>query len=526
MSILKQVIKEMGGVTGAGSIASNTAGPTTRQDIKDRSRQSWVDSAKADASAKREDRSKMYVDPKSKQSLDAAKEKMKKKKSLKHKIKKFFGLGEAVDMNDAVSRFKDLETGATDDPTVTYGVEDDLGNLMKITVKSDVAKEFEERLSQEIQKNMEFSQDLGELSQKNTPSMAEVLFKLKDDFEIIDVEFPTIPKNAVYKNPGMSTSEDQGGVGQTDLDNDLDYEDGEFGEEGDMAGAEGGPDEFGGGMGDGMDDEFGGDMGAGGDVDGGLGADTGDSPEGDSLNPEDDFSDDASVEDFQNGPAAGSGVEGLLNSILQMLQADAEAKKAQADAEAEKAKALQAEYSAKAAKASIEQQTELLSMEEEISKQKQKEKESKKLSDLAKYRVQKSNSYATESVENKSKFIDKMLFEFDIQDGMGTLMRQKNIINMQFRINPEDDAETKKFKMEARRFAMQELVSRMRRAKSQENFDSHEMAKKDEFDQEKAALDKQQNGGMQNQQGNQQMPQKTRQASQVSNVPSRLGSMR
>jgi hypothetical protein len=487
MSILQEIIKEMA-ITGAGSIAANPSGggEMRRRDIRgDTSRREWSDSSRADQAARREAGSKMYVDPKSKQSLDAAKAKLKKKKSIKSKIKRFFGLGEAVDLNDVASRFKDLQTGATDDDTVTYGVEDDQGNLMKVTVRSDVAKDFEERLAHEIQKNAEFNTDINKIPNRNTPSMAEVLFKLKDEFEIIDVEFPTIPKNTVYKAAGVDVREPESGVGKTDLDNDLGYEDDEFG-------SPDGEDEFGlgGGEGDDLDS-----------LDGEL-----DGEDGMGVPGEDDFSDDESVEDFSGGGASSGGTEGLLNAILQMLQSDAEAKKAQAEAEAEKAKALQAEYSAKAATASIAQQTELMAMEQDIAKQKEKEKEARKLADLAKFQVKKSNSFTSEAV-NASAAVDKILLELDVVDNMQSIMAVRRVINTAYRPLPTDDEATKKYKQTQRRLAMQEWMAKRRGVQVKKTFDTEKSQQEQQLQAREQELARKENGQQQNdQQQNGQQP--------------------
>lgn len=540
MSILQEIIKEMA-ITSGGSIAANPSGggEMRRRDVQDsRSRPEWTDSAKADHAARREAGSKMYVDPKSKQSLDSARAKLKKKKSIKSKIKRFFGLGEAVDLDDVSSRFKDMQTGATEDDTVTYGVEDDQGNLMKITVKSDIAKDFEDRLSQEIQKNAEFESDINKIPNRNTPSMAEVLFKLKDEFEIIDVEFPTIPKNTVYKAAGVDMREPESGVGQTDLENDLGYEDDDFSMDG-----EGGADGEMGGMGGGMEggdefgdatdgeDEFG--LGGGEDdlasPDGDMGGEDGMTPPG-----EDDFSDDESVEDFSSSGATSGGTEGLLNAILQMLQADAEAKKAQAEAETEKAKALQAEYSAKAASASIAQQTELIAMEQDIAKQKEKEKEARKLADLAKFQVKKSNSFTSEAV-NANAAVDRILLELD--DSAQSVMAIRRIINTAYRILPTDDEITKKMKIANRRNAMQEYMAKQRGVKVKDTFNLEKAKQEQDLQAREAALKngQQPNGQQSNgQQINGQQPngqQQQRPRSNVAPPPSsvgsgRLGSMR
>jgi hypothetical protein len=504
MSILEKIIKEMA-ITSSNSIAVNPSagGEIRRHDIRgDASRREWISSSKAAQEERRQDRIKMYVDPKSKENLKLAKEKLKKKKSMKSKIKKFFGLGESVDLNDVSSRLRYLQTGATDEETVTYGVEDDQGNLMKITVKARVAKDFEDRLSAEIHKNLQFDSNFDKITNRNAPSMAEVLFRLKDEFEIIDVEFPTIPKNTVYKAPGIDMREPDTDVGNTDLDNDLGYEDY------DTSDSDTDKDEFGIGdldlSDDNIDDEY---------------------KNNEFSNKEEDLSDDESVEDFSS-KSAPKGTEELLSAILKMLQSDAEAKKAQAEAEAEKARALQAEYSAKAASASIEQQKELISMEQEIAKQKQKEKEARKLADLAKFQVKKLNNFTSEAV-NSVDALDKILTEISVTDNMQSVMAARRQLDMEYKILPTDDPATKKYKTAARRAAMQELMARMRGVRLKQTLDAEKAqqqqaiaAKEQELANEKNLV--KQNQNQQNQQKNNavaQLPQKTAGSG-------RLGSMR
>jgi hypothetical protein len=504
MSLLKEIIKEMA-ITSSTSIASNPSndGAIRRRDIRgDSSRSEWISASKESSSQRKEDSRKMYVDPKAKENL----EKYKKKKPSK--LKRFFGLesyqlNEMGDLDDVVSRLKDMEGRATDDKTVTYGVEDDQGNIMKITVKAEQSQDFEERLAIEIQRNANFDDQLSDGEKttlsRNNPSMAEVLFKLKDEFDIVDVEFPNIPKNAIYRSPNFDIgSEDK--MGETDLDNDLGYEDGDFGDDeqlGDLGGAESLED----GMGSLGDDKLGSDL-DGGDLEDGnqeLGGDL------------ESMEDDDSVEEFGNTPKGGT--EDLLQSILQMLKSDAEAKKAQAEAEAEKARALQAEYSAKAAKASIEQQTELLAMEEQIAKQKEKEKESRKLADLAKHRVKQSSGYALESVDVglKSDYIDNFLIENTMgmqaaSSNIGSstldlpppnmLNRLRMIINQKYMVDSNDSPEEKQYKRTARMSEIRELLARIMRSRAAQKFNSDSNKKQQE------EQSKQQNQQQQNQNNN------------------------
>lgn len=464
MSLIQEILKEMaaGGSTGAGSIAVNT----------DRSRHADKEWRREIIKNKTPVNGELNpVNPNVvKQRVEDAKKKLKKKKSFIHRVKKYLGLAEASDMSDVVSRLKDMENRNIDD-TVTYGLEDDDGNLMKISVRAEKAKEFEQRLSYELSNAVNMNAQLFSNSDSDekpkSNSMAELLFRLKNEFEIVDVEFPRIPKNAVYKiKDAEITKANADGIGNTDLDNPGDYDseesdlDGMFSDDGstdDMADSSniGDNDTNLNGMGDSGDtnpDEVGAD-----------GTPT-------------KMTDDDSVSDFDTGGDAG-GAESLLQNIISMLKSDADAKKAQAEAEAEKARALQAEYSAKAAKASIEQQAELLSMEEEIKNQKRKEKEAKRISDLAKFRVKQTNAMPLESLQDKRNLIETVLFEFDEFDTVQTLLRQKTLINQQYRVAPGDDAATVDYKNKARMQAMRELNARIQRAKLKTKFNSQQQIK-------------------------------------------------
>lgn len=500
MSLLKQIIKEMAGVTGSGSIAVNTD-KISRKDVKDyRTRDEFVFTALADRQKRIEDSRKMYVDPKAKENL----EKYKKKKNKKSLIRRFFGLGEGFeylkeydDLNYISSRLKDMEGRATEDDTVTYGVEDDQGNIMKITVRAEQSKDFEERLALEIQRNANFNDKLSRNDKtalsRNNPSMAEVLFKLKDEFDIIDVEFPNIPKNAIYRSPNFDIGAEDV-YGEKDIENELGYEDGGFGDEelGDLGGT------------DKLESDIGDDL-----SDGGLGAlGNEEKPKLGGDNDLESMEDDESVEDF-NSSKSKSSTEDLLQSILQMLKSDAEAKKAQAEAEAEKSRALQAEYSAQAAKASIQQQTELLSMEEQIAQQKQKEKEARKLADLAKHRIKKFAGYSVESVDLslKSDCIDKFLIE-NIMGGQAAasnigsstldlpppnmLNRLRMIINQKYAIDSNDSPEEKQFKRTSRMAEIRELLARMMRSRAVQKYNMDNAKKEQE------AQQNQQNKNLQN----------------------------
>lgn len=343
----------------------------------------WREQASADA-----DRSTMRLGAhevnRTREQIDRAKAIMKAKKKARFKeyanrlfrrniseavfVKYYEIINEDINVNDTVSRMKGLEkkNEPRQGDTTTFGVEDDQGNIMKVTVKSDQAKDFERRLSLELG---EIQTDKIYGYQKVEVSMAELLYNLKNEFEIIDVEFPTIPSDAIYNADKATYGEDD--TASTAMSQDAN-----------MGGDTGMGDEMNGEMG--MDTQLppsdGSELPPEGDE--GLDGEMGDDLEG----MDEEGLDDDSVEDFTEDQP--EGFESMFQGLLQMMTAQAEATKAQAEAEAEKARAMTAEYSAKAAGSVLAREEELARMGAELDKQKQKEKEAKKLSDLAKFRVQ------------------------------------------------------------------------------------------------------------------------------------------
>lgn len=269
-------------------------------------------------------------------------------------VKKPFNIAinEDVSLDQIYSKLSGIENSARrqDDNAVTYGVEDDQGNIMKITVRADQGEEFEVALAQELG-DIEAFKMTGRGGKGRDVSMAEVLFNLKQKFDVIDVEFPEIPSDKVYNADKVSKPEDLST--DSDFDDDLDSDDdlGDLGDEGDDLGD----------MGDdeGSDDDLG-------------------------LDDEDSDEDLDIGEDLPDGE---EDEESILKGIVRMMAAEAEARKAQYEAEAEKSRALQAEYTAKAAEQEMYKQEDLLKMEEEQKRQKEKEAEAKKLADLARYRL-------------------------------------------------------------------------------------------------------------------------------------------
>ena len=269
---------------------------------------------------------------------------------------------EDVSLDQVFSKLRGIENTARrdDNNATTYGVEDDSGNMMKITVNSSQAEDFEVALAQELGELEEYKMT-GRGGYGRDISMAEVLFNLKQKFDIIDVEFPEIPTDKVYNADKVSDPEDLQTDDQMGSEEPLDME-GDMGEET--------PPEEGEESMPSMDGEFDADL---------------DSEEDSTSSEEDDEMDSEMGEEFgETGP---EDEESLLKGIIRMLSAEAEARKAQHEAEAEKAREAQARYSARAAENEMRKQEELLSMEEEKKRQQSKEKEARQLADLARFKA-------------------------------------------------------------------------------------------------------------------------------------------
>lgn len=372
---------------------------------------------------------------------------------------------ESFDLQDVLSRLTGIEGRDSVSPSdnVTYGVEDAEGNVMKVTVKKDQGSEFETVLAHELAEIEAFT---AAGSSGKDISMAELLFNLKDKFDIIDVSFPKIPTDVVYNADKASykATDDLPSDDQVSMDGD------------DMEGLDDPTDPNAVMDLDGMDDEEVGDELGDGDME---------LPDG-----EDDLSMDAEgVEEFSE-PTDAVGSEGsILDKVLDMLKAQAEAQTAAAQADAEKYRAEQAEYSAKAASATVAQEEEMARMEAGLAKQKDAEKQSKKLADIAKYRVQQASGMAMNEAEEgeTTQMIRRMM----------TQLPQKWLIG------PDDDAKTAAYKNLQKSNAMRELQARMRTARARE-IRAAEMRKHDSnVDPSKDNINQRQQQNQQGQQGQQ-----------------------
>lgn len=348
-------------------------------------------------------------------------------------------VNEDVSLDQIYSRMSGIENASRKDEreSVTYGVEDDNGNLMKITVNSSNAEEFEVALAQELGE-VEAYKMTGRGGYGRDVSMAEVLFNLKQKFDIIDVEFPEIPQDKVYNADKVSDP--------SDLDTDLDLgseEDDLMGDspeaEGDDLSLDSPPEED---EGEGEDDD---------DFD---------------LDSEDEDEDDL---DDDIGSELSDGEEDeetILKQIVKMMAADAEAKKAHHEAEAEKYRAMQAEYAMKAAKQEMYKQEELLQMEEEKDKQKRKEEEAKKMADLARFRMRGSVS------EGVGSFLSTLVEISDLEDETTLRMQRRNVRDVE---DPREKALQNQLINNKRRILQRrEQVRQQKEREEQQNQDNNQ----------------------------------------------------
>src|SRR6185312_4365202 len=139
------------------------------------------------------------------------------KNKLQLKVVEMSPIKEFYDISNVVSKLKGLErANSKKQDNVVYGVEDNEGNVMKITVKKEQAKDFEYRLARDMADAKEDN-----LSGKEKTSMAELLYDLKDEFDIIDVDFPRIPKDVIYNADKATKGPDTAEVPEDDNISDM-----------------------------------------------------------------------------------------------------------------------------------------------------------------------------------------------------------------------------------------------------------------------------------------------------------------
>jgi hypothetical protein len=91
------------------------------------------------------------------------------------------------DTTEVIAKLKSLENHEKQDmrDTTTFGLEDDAGALIRVTVRGEQAEEFEKQLHALMTNSDE----------EELPEIAEILYKMKDKFDIVDVEWPEVEED-------------------------------------------------------------------------------------------------------------------------------------------------------------------------------------------------------------------------------------------------------------------------------------------------------------------------------------------
>ena len=269
---------------------------------------------------------------------DSRKLKSYKRKGLMYSFGQFLSqnmpnpMSENFNLSDALSKISNAtkQNSLPKHETVQFGLEDDKGGIIKVYIDSEQANEFEKALQQQLQQDMKKIE------------IAELLFSLRDEFNIVNIVWPKIYDDAVEEEEQKQDSPEQSMEQEFDDTSNDENPDDKIPEE---------------------------DLGA-------HSAGENDIPVGD-LKSQD------QVGDFSQDDQ-----KATLSSILAMLSADAEAKKAEADAKAAEARAKEAEAMARAAEAKIKSEEQILDMEVYNKKSTQEKNETRKLAKLAQYRHQ------------------------------------------------------------------------------------------------------------------------------------------
>lgn len=114
---------------------------------------------------------------------------------------------QSMDTSSIIAKLKGLETSSSADrrDTTTFGLEDDSGGVVRVTIHNDQAGEFE-RVLQSLMAERSEGDEL--------PEIAEILFKVKDQFDIINVEWPDVEEDEeTVQSLDPATGEQVDGMG-------------------------------------------------------------------------------------------------------------------------------------------------------------------------------------------------------------------------------------------------------------------------------------------------------------------------
>lgn len=319
MSLLKSLLQESGsaGTTYAGSIAVNTTG------IKTTKKKSKKDPMYANGLMRRASKG----------------------------LLPYLNENDDFDEVDAEAKLKNSDKKAKNASNCkAFALEDNDGNTVKIYVKSSDADEFEKELENALTSNK---------------SVAEIVFELNKEFDIVDAEWGEFPEDEEEEIP-LSKPGNGDKTPSSDEDMSMGPDDGKLPPEGD--------------------------------------ANTEEEPET-PLESEEPAEELGSDDDMKS----------TLNQIIDMLKTDIQAKKSEAEAKKTEAEAKKAEQKRLSIEAKSKVDAEMLDAEDYFKKKKDDEKEQRQMELLAKYRREKSmessDEFGIDTLESISNKMSNMMFE-------------------------------------------------------------------------------------------------------------------
>lgn len=251
----------------------------------------------------------------------------KPKISKRRKIKETFNYGD-FDASSVMSKLDAAETKSKyQSDTVTFGLEDEKGNVVRVIVDANQSKEFESVLARMLGDQHDDTVE----NYNGTPAkeIAEILFQLKSQFNIVDVKWGDLPVDE-EEEPEASPSDE--------------------GDDMEASGQESGED----------------------------------APETDDPNMPTDVDMGGEVPNASQGSSPDE--VSLLQKVIDMMKTDAEARIADAEARSAEAKATVSKYASDAALAKVKQEEDVLDMETYYKDKQTQDKEAKTLAKLAKYK--------------------------------------------------------------------------------------------------------------------------------------------
>jgi hypothetical protein len=124
----------------------------------------------------------------------------------------------------------------------------------------------------------------------------------------------------------------------------------------------------------------------------------------------------------------------------------------------------------------MQTQEQMVAAQAEMDAEKDKEKKAKEMAELAKFNYKKKMGESA----GASSFLRNVVLELDAMDTPQSLRRQMAVIAQKYRIDPDDDAETQKFKREQFQAARRELRVQLQAANNRQDYEQKQREKEDQ----------------------------------------------